>query len=90
MLSMGDDNPLKSSRIVWGMGEGVVDAVLLLAGGLKALQTASIAAAFPISFVLLAMIWGLLKSLKEDSSAVKDTAVGFASDRTRIAQDLRA
>ena len=90
MLSMGDDNPLKSFRIVWGMGEGVVDAVLLLAGGLKALQTASIAAAFPISFVLLAMVLGLLKSLKEDSSAVKDAAVGFASDRTRIAQDLRA
>lgn len=90
MLSMGDDNPLKSFRIVWGMGEGVVDAVLLLAGGLKALQTASIAAAFPISFVLLAMVWGLLKSLKEYSSAVKDAAVGFASDRTRIAQDLRA
>ena len=90
MLSMGDENPLKSLRIVWGMGEGVVDAVLLLAGGLKALQTASIAAAFPISFVLLAMVWGLLKSLKEDSSAVKDAAVGFASDRTRIAQDLRA
>ena len=90
MLSMGDDNPLKSFRIVWGMGEGVVDAVLLLAGGLKALQTASIAAAFPISLVLLAMVWGLLKSLKEDSSAVKDAAVGFASERTRIAQDLRA
>lgn len=90
MLSMGDDNPLKSFRIVWGMGEGVVDAVLLLAGGLKALQTASIAAAFPISFVLLAMVWGLLKSLKEYSSAVKDAAVGFASDRTRIAQDLGA
>ena len=87
---MGDDNPLKSFRNVRGMGEGVVDALLLLAGGLKTLQTASIAAAFPISIVLLAMVWGLLKSLKEDSSAVKDAAVGFASDRTRIAQDLRA
>lgn len=70
MLSMGDDNPPKMFRIIWGMGEGAVAAVLLLAGGLGALQTASIAAAFPISFVLLAMTWGLCKSLMEDPSAV--------------------
>lgn len=70
MLSMGDDNPPKVFRIIWGMGEGLVAAVLLYAGGLQALQTASIAAAFPISFIILAMVWGLLKSLLDDSSAV--------------------
>ena len=89
MLSMGDDNPPKMFRIVWGLGEGVVAAVLLLAGGLKALQTASIAAAFPISFVLLAMIWGLLKSLKEDPSAVPIPAEEFAVDGTRITQSVK-
>ncbi|MGB0683511.1 MAG: BCCT family transporter [Magnetovibrionaceae bacterium] len=90
MLSMGDDDPPKKFRIVWGMGEGVVAAVLLMAGGLKALQTASIAAAFPISFVLLAMVWGLLKSLKEDPSYVDMEQQGYASDGTRLAQDLKA
>ena len=45
-------------------------AVLLLADGLKALQTASIAAALPISVILIFMAYGLLKSLSEDSSAV--------------------
>ena len=40
------------------------------AGGLTALQTASIAAALPISVILIFMAWGLLKSLSEDSSAV--------------------
>ncbi len=90
MLSMGDDNPPKSFRIIWGMGEGVVAAVLLLAGGLKALQTASIAAAFPISFVLLAMVWGLLKSLREDSSAVASADEAYAPDGTHVTQDLRA
>ncbi len=90
MLSMGDDNPPKKFRIIWGLGEGVVAAALLLAGGLGALQTASIAAAFPISFVLIAMIWGLLKSLNEDSSAAPISQAPVASDGTRIKQDLRA
>ncbi len=90
MLSMGDDDPPKVFRIVWGMGEGIVAAVLLLAGGLKALQTASIAAAFPISFVLLAMVWGLLKSLKEDSSAVAPPEQAYAPDGTHITQELRS
>ncbi|MFY0612084.1 MAG: BCCT family transporter [Hyphomicrobiaceae bacterium] len=92
MLSMGDDDPPKIFRIIWGMGEGLVAGVLLLAGGLKALQTASIAAAFPISFVLLAMALGLYRSLNEDSSAspiAADTGA-VAPDGTRMAQDLRA
>ena len=58
MLSMGSDNPPRKFRIVWGLGEGFVAAVLLLAGGLKALQTASIAAALPVSVILLMMeLW---------------------------------
>ena len=90
MLSMGDENPPHKFRIIWGLGEGVVAAALLLAGGLGALQTASIAAAFPISFVLIAMIWGLLKSLNEDPSAVPIASAKTAPDGTRISQDLHA
>ena len=70
MLSMGNDDPPQRFRVVWGLGEGFVAAVLLLAGGLKALQTASIAAALPISVIMIFMAYGLLKSLSEDSSAV--------------------
>lgn len=90
MLSMGDENPPNKFRIIWGLGEGVVAAALLLAGGLGALQTASIAAAFPISFVMIAMIWGLLKSLREDPSAVAAPTVETAPDGTRMAQELNA
>ena len=70
MLSMGDRHPPQRFRVVWGLGQGLVAAVLLVAGGLHALQTASIAAALPVSLVLLLMIWGLLKSLWQDPSAV--------------------
>ena len=33
MLSMGDDHPPRRFRVVWGTTEGLVAAVLLLAGG---------------------------------------------------------
>ena len=73
MLSMGDDHPPRRFRIVWGIGQGLVAAVLLATGGLHALQTASIVAALPVSVVLLLMIYGLLKSLYQDSSPVPTT-----------------
>ena len=53
-------------RVVWGLGMGLVAAVLLLAGGLHALQTASVIAALPVSVVLLFMMYGLLKSLSQE------------------------
>ena len=90
MLSMGDDDPPQRFRIIWGLGEGVVAAVLLLAGGLTALQTASIAAALPISVIMLFMTYGLLKSLHEDSSAVIETEPGKAPDGTSLARELHA
>ena len=66
MLSMGDDHPPRRFRVVWGLGMGLVAAVLLLAGGLHALQTASVIAALPVSVVLLMMMYGLLKSLSQE------------------------
>ncbi len=89
MLSMGDDNPPQKFRIIWGLGEGFVAAVLLLAGGLKALQTASIAAALPVSIIMLFMAWGIVKSLREDSSAVAVPAEPVAPDGTSLRGDLR-
>lgn len=90
MLSMGDDDPPQKFRIVWGMGEGFVAAVLLAAGGLGALQTASIAAALPVSVVLLLMTIGLYKSLQEDSSAVAMDPSGVAPDGTSLKGELHA
>jgi choline/glycine/proline betaine transport protein len=90
MLSMGDDNPPQRFRIIWGLGEGFVAAVLLLAGGLKALQTASIAAALPISVIMLFMAYGVVKSLNEDSSAVPSPDKLEAPDGTSLAGELHA
>ena len=90
MLSMGDDNPPQKFRIIWGLGEGFVAAVLLLAGGLKALQTASIAAALPVSIIMLFMTWGIVKSLKEDPGVGLASAEATAPDGTSLRGDLHS
>jgi choline/glycine/proline betaine transport protein len=90
MLSMGDENPPQRFRIIWGLGEGFVAAVLLLAGGLQALQTASIAAALPVSVVMLLMTYGIVKSLNEDPSAVPAPSAAQAPDGTSLSRELHA
>ena len=90
MLSMGDDHPPKKFRIIWGVGIGATAIALLPAGGLSALQTASIAAAFPVSFVIILMTRGLYKFLKGDPSATLIGRTGMAPDGTRISQELHA
>lgn len=66
ILSMGDEEPLTRHRVFWGVTEGVIAGVLLLLGGLQALQTASIIVALPVSLIILVMIYGLLKSLRQE------------------------
>jgi len=66
LASGGKENTPVWQRIFWSAVTGVVAIVLLLADGLTALQTATIASALPYSLVLLAAIWGLLKALQID------------------------
>lgn len=64
--SNGDLNPSKQKQFLWGLVQALFAAALLLSGGLGALQTASVAAAFPFIFVMLFAIPSLLKALKEE------------------------
>ena len=66
LTSGGAEEPPVWQRIFWAVTEGVVAAVLLLAGGLEALQTMTIASAFPMIIMIGLGTIGLLKALKED------------------------
>jgi len=69
LLSFGRRPPIQQ-RIIWGVLLGFVTLVILLLGGkeaLKALQAASIAGALPFTFVIIVMMVGLIKSLREES-----------------------
>lgn len=65
MLTSGgsDQSPLWQ-RIFWAIIEGIVAASLLLAGGLGALQAATIASALPFTLIMIFMCWGLLRALR--------------------------
>jgi choline/glycine/proline betaine transport protein len=68
IICSGDTHPPELLRIMWGAMIGLVAGLLLLAGGLPALQTASTAVAVPFSVVLLLMILGLARSLVQNES----------------------
>ena len=54
-------------RIFWAILSGVVAAVLLFAGGLQSLQTATIASALPFAIVMLLICYGMLKALRREA-----------------------
>ncbi len=60
-----DDTPLPR-RVFWMAMIGLTAMVLLLAGGLSALQTAAIASALPFSLAIILAIWGFVRALSLD------------------------
>ncbi len=66
LTSGGDTDPPKIQRLFWAGTEGVIAAVLLAAGGLGALQAASIVSGFPFAIVILVMMYSLLRGLSRD------------------------
>jgi len=86
-----NDTPLWQ-RVYWAIGIGVVAAILLLAGGLNALQTMTIASALPFTIVLLLAIVGLIKALrveafKQDSQLI--AAIPHSSNESNDSWKIR-
>jgi len=67
MLSTeGNLNPPNSKKVVWGVVQSLLAIGLLIAGGLKPLQTISIVAAFPFIFIMIFACVSLIKALKKE------------------------
>ena len=63
ILSGGDTETPPTHRILWGILLALLTAVLLLAGGLGAIQKAMMIGALPFSLVMILMCVSMLKSL---------------------------
>ena len=63
VTSGGHPHPPKPQRVFWAVSEGAVAATLLVVGGLKAIQNASISLGFFMSILLIVICTGLYKAL---------------------------
>ncbi|MDO4788647.1 MAG: BCCT family transporter [Johnsonella sp.] len=66
LTSEGSLNPPNNKKILWGIVMAVLAIGLLIAGGLKPLQTISIAAAFPFIFIMIFSCVSLIKELQKE------------------------
>jgi glycine betaine transporter len=69
MSTGGQENPSARVKIVWGVLVSGIAISLLLAGGVKAVQTATIVFALPFTAVILLMALSLWRGVKADWEA---------------------
>lgn len=68
MTSKGSLNPALVTKIVWGLLITAIAIVLLLAGGLEALQTAALTSALPFTIIIIILMISFFKIIKKDNS----------------------
>ncbi len=90
----GEASPTVWRRVFWAIAMGAIAGVLLVLGGLHALQTAVIVSAFPFVFVMLLMCLGLLRGLRIEALRLKinlaPSQVTVAKSRASWEKRLRA
>ena len=79
IASGGADETPKWQRMYWCGLEGGAAALLLVAGGLSALQAATLVAALPFAIIMLLLAWGLYRGMRADmngAAASQDPPLG--------------
>ncbi|SHF87121.1 BCCT family transporter [Ornithinibacillus halophilus] len=66
MTSKGSLNPSLYVKIIWGILITAIAVVLLVAGGLNALQTASLISALPFTIILILIVISFVKMVKKE------------------------
>ena len=71
LTSDGSLHPSNRIKLTWGLLQSAIAAVLLTAGGLGGLQTASIIAAAPFALIMLLVCASLFRALQAEGRAVR-------------------
>ncbi len=66
LSSRGNLSPTRPIVVLWGVFTGAAAAILLIAGGLEALQQPAIIAAAPFMLVMVGLLVGLFKALGQE------------------------
>ena len=75
-------------RLFWTVLMAVLSIILLMVGGLGALQSATMMSALPFTFIMLLLCWGLVKALRLD--VTKMQALQVARITPRAVQNPRS
>ena len=84
-MARGSFEPTTLMKLIWGAFIGSLALVLLISGGLQALQKAAIIAGAPFSVIIFMMIFSLFKMLRDAYAGEKQTASDLAATTTRQA-----
>lgn len=87
-LTAKSENSPTWQRLFWTVLMAFLAIVLLLNGGLSALQSATMLSALPFTFIMLFICWGLVKALRLD--AIKMQALQTARITPRAIQNPRS
>jgi choline/glycine/proline betaine transport protein len=85
LTSGGKHDAPVNQRVFWAVTEGAVAAVLLIGGGLEALQTAAITAEIPFALVLLCMCYTVWVGLDREYEILESQE--FAEWMERLADE---
>ncbi|WP_435064256.1 BCCT family transporter [Halobaculum sp. EA56] len=78
MTTGGKKHPSSINRVFWAVLQGAVASILMVVGGVRALQSAAIITGAPFAIVCLVTMLGLIKSFRGDYGTV------LLQERTRL------
>ncbi|GHB10323.1 BCCT family transporter [Modicisalibacter luteus] len=70
MTDGGSINPPLFKRVAWGLLIAAICLTLIIAGGLKGLQSAAVLSALPFTFIIFGMMFVLISELRADRKAM--------------------
>lgn len=82
--SMGSIHPPNWLRVLWCVLEGAIAASLIIAGGLVAIQMASIVIGLPIAIYMVLASWGLLRALQANAALAVPSE--FSARQSRLCE----
>ncbi|WP_213423961.1 BCCT family transporter [Bhargavaea massiliensis] len=74
----GSLTPPNQVKLIWGIAQSGIAALLLYVGGLQAIQNTIIIAALPFSIILILMTYSTFKALKQERRRMEELAKGKA------------
>lgn len=84
VTSGGHPDPPRAQRVFWAVSEGAVAAILLMVGGLQAIQHASIAMGFLMSLLLVAICISFARSLSNEPVGKQGKASKARADQAKV------